>query len=38
LQFGSPQTFAMPKPPQVAGAAQSPQLNMPPHPSPMTPQ
>jgi hypothetical protein len=38
LQAGSPHTLGMPPPPQVAGAAQSPQSSIPPHPSPTLPQ
>jgi hypothetical protein len=38
VQLGEPQTPAVPPPPHDCGGAQSPQLIVPPQPSPISPQ
>jgi hypothetical protein len=38
VQAGVPHTFAVPPPPQMAGAVQLPQSSVPPQPSAMVPQ
>jgi hypothetical protein len=38
VQEGTPQTFGVPPPPQMAGEVQVPQVSVPPQPSAITPQ